>query len=768
MNVTKFKFSTIKVCLNFFLLLVISSLVSAHLMTELEQAYIDKGKDYVPRTQHIDASGHAKFVNHLILESSPYLLQHAHNPVNWYAFSNEAFNKAKAENKPVFISIGYATCHWCHVMEEQSFDNLEVAKFLNQHFISIKVDREIRPDVDAAYMGVAELLNDGSGGWPLNAILLPNGKAFFAGTYFPKKQLLSILSQIQELWKNQADELKQQANKIEQILNQPQALSNHTLDKDIVAKSIQAMSEDFDELEGGFGQAPKFPQESLLLLLIDEQRRNPSEEKLTMLTTTLDIIASGGIYDVVGGGFHRYSTDNSWLIPHFEKMLYNQAQLSLVYTRAYQLTHSPLYKRIAQQTLDYVLREMQANQGGFFSATDADSEGKEGTFFVWSIDELKSIFTEQEFKQFNQWFDLSAHTDFEGKHIIRFQNINAINQKDYKTVNTLLSKLYQVRSKRKPPLTDHKVLLSWNALMIPSLLEAGAIFKQEKYTKFGIKLANYLHTRFNKDKQLYRVSINDELGVPALFEDYAYLSNAYLSAFDASNDKKWLDRTLSLIDIMNKKFWDVKSHGFNIGNNTQYLNIRKKEGYDGAIPSANAIAYQVFVKLGNRTSKHLFQKQAEQLLSAFAQRINQFPSAYSSFVLGFNDQSKGELAASQTIYDGRIRVNTHLQNNQLLINLELQPMWHINSNQPLQDSLIATKITNLDSDYWTLSDTTYPQGKLINLGFSKDKISIYQNKLQITATLNHTKKYRPPTLQLTLQACSDKVCLAPESVILRP
>ncbi|RUM85091.1 MAG: thioredoxin [Candidatus Thioglobus sp.] len=752
----------------FISLIFLPILAWAHPAMELEQAYLNKGKDYTPRTQHLDKQGRAKFVNHLILESSPYLLQHAHNPVNWYGFSDEAFDKAKLENKPIFISIGYATCHWCHVMEEESFDDIEVAKFLNKYFISIKVDREIRPDVDATYMNVSQLIN-GSGGWPLNAVILPDGKAFFAGTYFPKPQLLDILSQIQTLWKNEKDSVINQANEIDNILNKAEAKTQSSIDKSIIPKAIQALLSNFDEMEGGFGEAPKFPHESMLLLLIDEQKRNPNDEQLNAITATLDIMASGGFYDTLGGGFHRYSTDNTWLIPHFEKMLYNQAQLSLVYTRAYQLTHKPLYRRIAQQTLNYVLKEMQDINGGFFSATDADSEGEEGTFFVWSISEIKRVLNKDEFKRFNQWFDLSSHTDFEGNHVIRFRDINDVNVADYKQIDALLIKLYNVRIKREPPLTDNKVLLSWNALMIPSLLEAGEVFSEEKYTDAGLALANYLES-FNKNNQLYRVSINSKLETNALFEDYAYLANAYLSVFDQTHEKIWLNRTVQLVNTMNEKFWDKERFGYNMTNNNKYLNARYKESYDGAIPSANGIAYQVLVKLNNRTAEPAFIQRAKQLLGAFSADISQDPYSYSSFILGFNNATFTEIANVQYAYQGRIRVQTQtLKNNEIAINLDLNPLWHVNSNQPLQDSLIATKVNNMDVEHWTITKASYPKGKLAKLGFSKDKISIYKDQVSIKLSLSQrSKDYVKPSLSLTLQACSDKVCLPPTTLTLKP
>jgi len=736
-------------------------------MVDLEQAYLDKGSDYSPRTQHLDKQGRAKFVNHLILESSPYLLQHAHNPVNWYAFSDEAFDKAKAENKPVFISIGYATCHWCHVMEEESFDDVKVAEFLNKHFISIKVDREIRPDVDATYMNVSQLIN-GSGGWPLNAVILSDGKAFFAGTYFPKKQLLDILLQIQTLWKNEQNKVINQAHDIDKILNKSTVTTKVGINKNIVSKAIQAILDNFDELEGGFGEAPKFPHETMLLLLIDEQKRNPTDDLLNAITTTLDTMASGGFYDTVGGGFHRYSTDNSWLIPHFEKMLYNQAQLSLIYTRAYQLTQKPLYKRIAKQTLDYTLREMQDANGGFFSATDADSEGEEGTFFVWSITELKNVLNKEEFKRFDQYFDLSTYTDFEGNHVIRFKDVNDINENDYKKIDALLTKLYKLRIKREPPLTDNKVLLSWNALMIPSLLEAGDVFNETKYTDAGVALARYLDN-FNKNGQLYRVSINNELQTIALSEDYAYLANAYLSVFDYTHESIWLDKTVQLIDDMTQKFWDKKKFGFNMTQDKKYLNTNYKESYDGAIPSANGVAYKVLVKLNYRVNGQKFFKQAQQLLSAFSAEITQNPYNYSSFVLGFNNATFEELSNVQYAYDGRIRIHTQRLNNRVVINLTLNPLWHVNSNQPLQDSLIATQVNNLDTKHWTITQAIYPKGELAKLGFSKDEISIYKDKVSIELKLEqHSEDYHSPSLELTLQACSDKVCLPPTTLTLKP
>jgi uncharacterized protein YyaL (SSP411 family) len=406
-------------------LIFLPLLANAHLAADLQQTYADKGEHYQARTQHLNSQGRALFVNHLILSASPYLLQHAHNPVNWFEFSPEAFTQAQRENKPIFISIGYATCHWCHIMEVESFDEIDAAKILNQHFIAIKVDRELRPDVDATYMAVAQLLN-GSGGWPLNVIVLPDGRAFFAGTYFPKQQLLQILNKTSNLWRTDKTQIIRQASDIETRLNPVNPRSDEIIKPNLASILNQILTDEFDEFGGGFGQAPKFPNESILLFLLDAQRKNPTPQRLEIIHTTLEMMASGGLYDVVGGGFHRYAVDNAWIVPHFEKMLYNQARLALVYTRAYRLTRRALYRRIAQQTLDYVLGQMQGKNGGFFSATDADSAGKEGSFFVWSVDEIKNNLSENDFKKFNRWFDLSANTEFEGDFIIRFKDLKTL------------------------------------------------------------------------------------------------------------------------------------------------------------------------------------------------------------------------------------------------------------------------------------------------------------------------------------------------------
>ncbi|MDC9715512.1 MAG: thioredoxin domain-containing protein, partial [Gammaproteobacteria bacterium] len=641
----------------------------AHPNQDLQTAYQQKGTDYQPRTRHFEGDK-AKFTNHLILANSPYLLQHAHNPVNWYGFNDEAFQLAKQQNKLIFLSIGYATCHWCHVMEEESFEDLEVAKVLNEHFIAIKVDREVLPDVDSHFMDIARLLT-GSGGWPLNVVLTPTGEGFFAGTYFPKNTLIANLNQLQNVWQHERSLIEKTAKSVKNAL-QKETASATKLPKNLQTLAVQNLLKSFDEFDGGFYDAPKFPHEAQLLMLIDEQMHHPSDDKLNAITTTLNAMASGGIYDAVGGGFHRYATDNAWLFPHFEKMLYNQAQLAMVYTKAYQLTRKPLYKRIATQTLDYTIREMQ--NGGFYSATDADSNGEEGLFFIWDTQELKTVLG-TDFAQFQHYFDLSDTTEFEQHHIIHFKQIDKIQAPDFIKIDALLAKLYQARQKRDKPLLDNKILLSWNALLLKAFVTASEF--DDKYLIKAQNLADFLLDNFYQNT-LKRVQIDNKTSQPAIFEDYAYLADALIDLYDATENDKYLIKAQKLTDQAIHNFWDKQNFGFKISNNKRINNT--KEIADGAIFNANGIAYGALNKLSKRTQDTKYQQLAQQLLSSFSTQISNHPSAYASIVKNHNDKQQGILANTVYVYDGRIKI----QSRHNKITLNIAKGWHINADKVLQ------------------------------------------------------------------------------------
>ncbi|SMN01151.1 Thymidylate kinase [uncultured Candidatus Thioglobus sp.] len=719
----------------------------AHPSQELFNAYIQKGENYQPRTRHIE-NGKAQFTNHLILSNSPYLLQHAHNPVNWYEFNDEAFELAKQQGKLIFLSIGYSTCHWCHVMEEESFESLAVAKVLNQDFVAIKVDREILPDVDAHFMNIAQLLT-GSGGWPLNVVLTPDGEGFFAGTYFPKDNLIANLNNLTSLWQTDKPQIFQLAERIHANLRTKKNTASKLI-SNLQTQATANLLRGFDELSGGFGEAPKFPHEAQLLMLIDEQMRTPSENKFNAITTTLDAMAAGGIYDVVAGGFHRYSSDNAWLFPHFEKMLYNQAQLAMVYTKAYQLTGKNLYQRIATQTLDYVIREMQMGKdGGFYSATDADSEGEEGLFFIWNETELKAVLG-NDFKVFTDYFDLSNYTEFEDKNVIHFKDVNTLKAQDFSKIDPLLKRLYDDRLKRIKPLLDDKILLSWNALLLKALVVAGEI--DAKYLNKAQTLADFLIQAFYQN-DLKRVQIEGNTSQMAIFEDYAYFADGLIALNDALADKKYLILAQKLMDTALTQFWDEQNFGFKISNNKR-ISTHNKEIYDGAILSPNGVAYGVLNQLFTRTGEDKYQQFAEQLLNAFSAQINQNPSAYGTIVNRYNAHQHGSIDNIQYAYNGKIRVAVAHGT----ISLDIAKGWHINANKTLQKSLIATHIS---SD--NLKSVQYPQASMIKLANSQEELAIYSGNIKFQYQL---KTAQFSFGELSLQACSNQVCLPPQILTL--
>jgi len=458
-------------------------------------AYEAKGSDYKPRTEHFDPDGSPEYINSLILEESPYLIQHAHNPVNWYAWGNEAFAKAKRENKPIFLSIGYSTCHWCHVMERESFDNKAIASYLNQHFIAIKVDRERRPDVDKVYMTALTMVK-GSGGWPMSSMLTPEGKPFYSGTYFPPTTFMQVLTQVVKLWQSEEQKLRDIGDNIATAVQSRQSGESQAeslAEEHIKIAAINLMNR-FDELQGGFSQAPKFPNETYLFLLLDSAVREQNTEILSALKLTMDMMAQGGIYDQIGGGFHRYATDNEWLVPHFEKMLYNQAHLVRIYLELYRITQGTNYQRVIEQTLNYVLTEMQNDAGVFYSAGDADSEGREGLFFLWTMDEVQQILSDTDLAALaiklygiSKQGNFSEHSAAESDDHVEL-GLNILNlpvsiaefakdnhlqpDKLYQDIDSIRSGLYKKRQRRIAPAIDKKVVTAWNAMMITAFSHA--------------------------------------------------------------------------------------------------------------------------------------------------------------------------------------------------------------------------------------------------------------------------------------------------------
>ncbi len=755
---------------------------SPELQQRLQQSLTAKGASYKPRTEHLQADGKPVYLNRLILEDSPYLIQHAHNPVDWYSWGDEAFAAAKSANKPIFLSIGYSTCHWCHVMEEESFDNPQVAKILNQHFISIKVDREQRPDIDSAYMKAVMMITQ-HGGWPMSSFLTPEGKTFFAGTYFPPDRFSELLSQIAQGWQQQPDELKTQAERIAQAVanfNEAKAKGEAITDA-LTKQAVQANLDSFYARFGGFSAAPKFPHEPTLLFLLDQNRRHANQSVTAALRKTLDAMAQGGIYDQVGGGFARYATDQHWLIPHFEKMLYNQALLARAYTQSWQQTGNQADQRVVRQTLDYVLRDMTTPSYGFYSATDADSEGEEGLFFLWTTEHINKLLTPDDAAFIIKLFGMSKQGNFEGQNILNLpvslasfaeQNKLAISE-----VHQRLDKIRETmrleREKRIHPLRDDKVVTAWNGMMITALAEAGFALQEPRYTTAAIKAAEFLWKVHRKqDHSLWRASLNDNASIPASQEDYAYLAEAFLSLYDVSGETNWLDRAKILADTMLEKFWDAKDGGFFMNEPAQAVPIlaRPKDLNDGAIPSGNSVALRVLAMLTHRTDDLSYENRARNTLGALAGSVKSHPASYGYLLMGRDELEHGATGSVQYAAKGAVRiVGNTTQDGVVTISLAMQPGWHINAHKPLDADLIATTITMPETESgWSLQSVVYPEPITKTLQFQQQPLALYEDTARLQAQLKPTAQHSHLVpLQIKLQACNDQHCLAPETITLQ-
>ena len=579
--------------------------------------------------------------NKLANEKSPYLQQHADNPVDWFPWSNEAFDQAKKEDKPIFLSIGYSTCHWCHVMEDESFNNKNIAKFLNDHFISIKVDREEQPEIDSIYMEVCQAMT-GQGGWPLTILMTPDKKPFFAGTYFPKKGLLDILAQVKDLWQNERNKLLDQSNNVTEVLQRAHSAkdfkSNFKIDseekKNLVKETAKNLKNNADFIHGGFGSKPKFPQPQKILFLLQYNKLYNQEEFLELAELTLNKMARGGIYDQIGYGFTRYSTDRKWLVPHFEKMLYDNALLSLVYLEAYQATGNIDYKIIAEEILEYLENEMLSPEGGFYTAEDADVDGEEGKFYLWEKQEIFDILGQKKGPEFCQDFNITRGGNFEGKNIPNLINSkNSIHDIRIKW-NDELKQLHAARAKRKKPFKDDKILTGWNGLAIAAFARASRVLEKDKYYLIAENAFKFIDENLKKEDGLllnrYR---DDEAAHPAQSEAYSFLIYGLIELYQAKYQPQFIKEAINLNESMLEKFWDEESGGLFVTNKDQNeLPFNKKEIYDGAIPSTNSIAALNWYRLFSLTYDNRFKKLLEKQLKYFYSQIKQQPQEFSAFL----------------------------------------------------------------------------------------------------------------------------------------
>jgi uncharacterized protein YyaL (SSP411 family) len=765
----------------------------------------------------------AQHVNRLAHESSPYLLQHAHNPVEWFPWGVEAFDKAKREGKLIFLSIGYSTCHWCHVMERECFENPEVAKLLNQSFVSIKVDREERPDIDTIYMTALNVLSR-RGGWPLSMFLTADGKPIAGGTYWPAEdkeiggtKVLGFKSVLRTVarWKTEnPKQLEEQADRVAAataaILEKKlPGRARIDLSRELVNLAVQDIAGEFDKEFGGFGSAlsnyrgPKFPMPSYLELLLHDAGHTKSAELDGMVHLTLDRMARGGIYDQLGGGFHRYSTERTWTVPHFEKMLYDNAQLVEVYAKAYRTTRNPLYRRIVEETLAFVEREMTAPEGGFYSALDADSDGKEGLFYVWTPAQIDTAFADKtDAALIKNVYGLDGPANFETQYyILRLpkplselaRELNQPEEQQRSRLGRLRQKLLEIRASRPRPFLDTKILTGWNGEMIAAYAVAGQALEQPRYVRSAARAADFvLKNLRSADGRLLRTFTTPpgrkaEARLNGYFDDYAYLTHGLLCLHDATGDRRWLDEAIRLTDLMVRYFGDKEGAGFFYTScDHEKLFARAKDQYDGAQPSGNSVAASNLVRLWTKTGDARFRTLAEQTLKAFAPSLKMNPTGLTAMAgalalyldtqptAGEQENSKKE-PVQQTggpkKSDAVVKIMTQAVPEKpgrdgkqvVTVTLGIAKGWHLYANPPgLEDLLpVQTQVEIKSKTKPQEVKVEYPKGKLIQdpiLG----KYRTYEDKVAIKATVRRAPGADEPLeVVLKFQACTAKECLLP-------
>ena len=730
--------------------------------------------------------GSWKWSNRLVHETSPYLLLHAHNPVDWYPWSDEALALAKKENKLIFLSVGYSTCYWCHVMEREVFSNPEIAEMMNENFINIKIDREERPDLDEIYMTATQLLIQ-RGGWPNSVFLTPDLKPFYAGTYFPPTDMPgrpgfpTILDAVHEAWVTREAEVIESANQISKTIEMAisrgfTALNARALDRSLTTPALDYLRTSYSDAYGGFGRAPKFPSPANLEFLLSEYQResglqtSPAKDEalLKMITHTLDMMAYGGMYDQVGGGFHRYSVDAKWLIPHFEKMLYDNAQLAKVYLHAYQLTQEPHYQRVAEEIFGFIFREMTAPEGGFYAALDAETDAEEGKYYVWTTDEIRKVLGKKDAKRFNDVYGVNKGPNFEGKSVLYVPKASAV-EDSVKDLSTAREKLLKARAEREYPLLDTKIIVNWNGLMIDALAYGYHVLGEERYLTAASKAAQFvLDTLRKPNGELWHTYTAGVVKQDAYLDDYAFFVRGLLGLYDATGEEKWLDSARTLTDTMIQLFWDDKNGGFYYTKaDAKHLIVRTKKPYDSAIPSGNAVAVKNLLAFGMD-----YRNYAEKTLRIFSDSMAQSPSSFMHLHFALNHYlmttEKGVDAATPSLVTASTTIKADSDEIfEVELQLEIAAGWHINANPAGQDNLIPTTLA-VDVDMPVeIVDIAYPKGKSMRFEFSDESLNVYEDSLTIPIKLKQKSNATGSskvTLKLTYQPCNDTECLFPETL----
>jgi len=633
----------------------------AELTARLRASWARRTPSYAPRTRHLRPDGSPKYTNRLFLESSPYLLQHAHNPVNWYPWGDEAFETARRLGRPVVLSIGYSTCHWCHVMEEESFDDEEIARYLNENYVIVKVDREERPDVDAVYMSAVQRMI-GGGGWPMTVWVTPDRKPFFGGTYFPARDgdrgvrvgFLSLLRQLKEAYGAQADKVAEVSSRLAEAIRgdlAPESGAKGLPGKDVLESAAAFYRSRFDSAQGGLAGAPKFPSSLPIRFLLRFHRRAQDAEALHMATLTLEKMAAGGMYDHVGGGFHRYSTDERWLVPHFEKMLYDNALLAMAYLEGYQATGREEFAQVAREILRYVQRDMTAPEGAFYSASDADSvapDGKqeEGRFFTWTPDEIQAVVGPERARVVGAYFAVTPGGNFEGRNILHvarpLADVAREVGKSPDEVRTIVDAskelLYAARARRPPPLRDEKILAAWNGLMIAAHARATLVLGDPEYARRAARAADFVLTRMRRSGRLLRSYNHGPAAHDGYLDDYAFLIAGLLDLYEATSASRWLRDAVGLDGVLQHSYEDARGGFFTTSHEHESLLAREKPAYDGAEPSGNSVHALNLMRLHELTTDDGYRQRAERALQAFGGRIAQSPASLSEMLLALDFQ----------------------------------------------------------------------------------------------------------------------------------
>ena len=709
--------------------------------------------------------------NNLANESSPYLKLHSRDLVKWNSWNKATLKKALDSGKPIFLSIGYSACHWCHVMQEESFNNPAIAKLLNENYTPILVDREQRPDLDETYMVATEAIT-GQGGWPNNVFLTPDLKPFYAGIYFPPENLIKKLTLINQDWQKKPSSIQLEADRIATVLTGffTRKTAAKNLTKDVLVKAGEKLLARFDEFNGGMGTSPKhFNAPALAFVTHLAQHENNIHAREAM-TITLNAIAAGGVRDHLAGGFHRYAVDNNWRTPHFEKMLYDQAQMSELYLQMYTLTGDQKFAEVAKSTLDYVLDDLTSPQGGFYSTRDADSLDKkggksdEGTYYVWTSEQFILSLGKDDASFLLKQLGTQTQGDFADKVIIH-RNID-ISGNDLIRFNSLLEKLKLVRDRRIEPHRDEKILTGWNGLMISAFAKAAITLNDKTYKNTAIKAGEFIWQNLRDNKgNLFRSYYEGKAGISGTLVDYAYLSNAYIDLYDLTENELWIKRAKKLITQMDKLFKD-KEHG-------DYYYTAAKQGFariklrgDSALPSGNAAALKAIVKLSRRSFGPEYARRAEALIAALSgDAVADVQGGATTFIAA-DTFLRGTNAPNQYASRGRIKLSASLSPDlkKFIVKVKLAPDWHLNAHKPFEDQFIPTSLSlKTEAEVLDNVQTAYPKAISRKLGFNSKPLALYENTFTITSTLASPAS-KPITGELTIQTCNNELCLLPETV----